>query len=333
MPNPASRTFGFELEYASHTSDMVDLLYALGVTHANELHSYHCDCEYCSFTGSHDRWDPDSREYITVGPADLRAQRDSTVDGEFISRVLDDWDDLRSIVGHLTAAATTVAATTTSRCGLHVHVAARMPSDDDNARLTTVPATYLAFERYFTEIVAPGASERKRDMNSTLMQAFRQYVSDSWGGGPQWMDLSRSTVDDLLRAVIARDRHVDLNWSRRHSTWEFRVFNATNSPWRIELACRMAVAFIQATPDLRDAVESVVRGSQFWPKGCDSVWGEIARPAYSELPTTHPTKKPVVPMADFVNILCEHDPALRPLIDRQANYMRTRYARQVEVAA
>ena len=108
---------------------------------------------------------------------------------------------------------------------------------------------------------------------------------------------------------------------------------ATNAPWRIELMCRMAVAFVEATPQLRESVESVVRGSKFWPVGCDSPWGEIIRPAFKELPLAHPTKKPVVPFTDFVDILCDVDPDLRPLIERQSNFMRTRWAVHVEHAS
>lgn len=284
----------------------------------------------------------------TTDPADLRAQRDSTANGEFITRPITDWDDFARIATALTGAANQTGATVNNRCGLHVHVDTSSDLDitrDERGqpvnsvpqreqRRRIVPAAYLAFERYFTEIVAPGASVRKRDMNSTLMQATRQYISDGYAGnGDHWLDVGRVEVDNILLQTIGRDRHVDLNWSRRHSTWEFRCFNATNAPWRIELACRLAVAFVEAAPSLRDAIESQVRGSKYWPLSCDSPWGEIIRPAWSELPTPHPTKKPVVPMTEFIDILCDVDPDLRPLIERQAAYMRARFATQIEVAS
>ncbi len=330
------RKFGFELEYASNARLMLPSLRCDGLMGMDTIHDYHCSCEMCAFTPS-ERRNSDG-EFEMLPPYDLRAQRDSTADGEFITRPIEDWDDLQRIADALTSAADRVDATVNSRCGLHVHVDTSsdlQPGDPRLQRRHTVPAAYLAFERYFTEIVAPGASVRKRDMNSTLMEAARQWASDNWGsrGSTQWMEFGRGQVDDMLIAAIQSDRHVDLNWSRRHGTWEFRVFNATNAAWRIELACRMSVAFVEAAPVLRSKVESVVRGSKFWPEGCDSPWGEIIRPAFSELPAPHPTKRPVVPMEVFIDILCDVDPELRPLIERQANYMRTRFARMVEVAA
>lgn len=331
---PASaRKFGFELEYASHAQAMVAELHANGMMKMDYLHDYHCTCPQCQFVEvqTYDRHD----RVIYTQPADLRAQRDSTADGEFISRVLDDWDHLTTIVDALTEAARNAQATASARCGLHVHVDTSSDQTNTDQRSHSrriVPAAYLAFERYFTEIVAPGASVRKRDMNSTLMEATRQFASDQYGAAERWMDMGRGAVDDMLLQTIGRDRHVDLNWSRRHETWEFRCFNSTNAAWRIELACRMAVAFVEATPVLRQEVESMVRGSKYWPEGCDSPWGEIIRPAFKQLTPGYPTKRPVVPMERFIDILCDVDADLRPLIERQANFMRTRFARTVECA-
>jgi hypothetical protein len=163
------------------------------------------------------------------------------------------------------------------------------------------------------------------------MQAVRQFVSDGYtpNGGEAWLDLGRNQIDTILLQAIQRDRHVDLNFNNRHNTWEFRAFNATNAAWRIELACRLSVAFVEAAPQLCDEVEQVVRGSKFWPAACDSAWGEIIRPAYSDLPAPHPTKRPCVSFERFIDILCDVDPDLRPLIERQGNFMRTKYAREV----
>lgn len=322
MPNPSARTFGFELEYASGGRALVRELFSQGVTLTDELHRYHCDCDHCRITA---REIYDRNDRLTLQPApDLHAQTDSTADGEFITRILNDWGDLARIAETLTHCATAVDARTGPRCGLHVHVGA-----EGSDRM--VPLAYLAYERYFTEIIAPGRSQQKRDMNTTLMQAFRQYVVDGYLGHTAefWRDLSRLTLHDHLIQTIGRDRHVDLNRNTRHDTWEFRVFNATNSPWRIELAARMSVAFVQATPALAALIEESVKGSGSWPVGCDSPWGEIARPAWSNLPAPHPTKRPVVTMDAFIECLSDVDPALRPLIERQRSYMRARYAKMV----
>jgi hypothetical protein len=317
---------------------MVPILNAAGFMRTVEPHDYHCTCSDCAFDGSQERFNDRSGNYERVPAADLRCQRDSTADGEFITRILHDWSEMQSMTVALTAAASQVNATTSNRCGLHVHVDTMLTNhlEGAEARSRIVPRAYLAFERYFTEIVAPGSSIRKREMNTTLMQACRQYVSDGYTPGglnPEpWKDMGRAHVDDMLAQVISRDRHVDLNWARRHGTWEFRVFNATNAAWRIELAARMSVAFVEATPELCEEIEQQVRGSKYWPEGCDSPWGEIVRPAWSELPAPHPTKRPVVPMERFIDLLCDVDPDLRPLIERQANFMRARYAARVEVA-
>lgn len=355
----AVRKFGFELEYASGATDMVRLLHDPDPSNlarlmaTDRLHDYHCRCEYCSFVQWEDYSALDARGRPKKRPPlPLRAQRDSTANGEFITKPIETWEEFQTIVKGLTDAATAANATTNDRCGLHVHVDTtadgvgdadfdrynNMRSGNDTARTSRrriTPAAYLAYERYFAEIVAPGSSIRKREMNMTLMQATRNFVSNQWGGSQnyRWMDMGRGAVDDLLMQVINADRHVDLNWSRGNQTWEFRAFNATNAPWRIELACRLATAFVEAAPDLRDRVERVVRGSKYWPEGCDSPWGEIIRPAFSELPAPHPTKKPIVPMSDFIDSVCSVDPDLRPLIERQANYMRARFATKIEVAA
>ena len=324
MPNPSARTFGFELEYASGARAMLPLVYNQGLCRMTEFHRYHCDCEQCIV-----------RNPYSDGPPapDLHAQTDSTADGEFISRILDDFDDLQRIAAGMTECATQANATTGPRCGLHVHVGLNYsPSSTryDHTANQLIATTYLAYERYFTEIVAPGRSQQKRDMNTTLMQALRAYVTDGYASGdPEyWKQVGRLSIGQTLSEVISRDRHVDLNYSR-YGTVEFRVFNATNSPWRIELACRMAVAFVEATPGLSALVEASVRGSTSWPVGCDSPWGEIVRPAWSALPAPHPTKRPTVSMDAFIDALADVDPLVRPLIERQRSYMRARYARQV----
>lgn len=323
-----TRTFGFELEYASGALEALQLVKAAGLTRSDHFHSYHCDCNDCAvmdYEGEKYNEARDRYEAVAIQAPDLHAQRDSTADGEFISRILNDWGDLRRISAGLTDAAATVGATTSARCGLHVHV-------DSTDREMDVAIAYLAFERYFTEIIAPGRASQKRDMNTTLMQSYREYLVnrglESRPGVDPWKDVSREGLRTTLRAAIQADRHVDLNWSR-YRTWEFRVFNATNAAWRIELACRISVAFVEAAPELVTSVEGVLRGSPNWPVGCDSPWGEIARPGWSQLPAPHATKRPIVPMDDFLAILCEVDPDLRPLVERQRSYMRTRYAKMI----
>jgi len=323
------RKFGFELEYASGAEDMVRRLYdpsLNGLLGCDHLHDYHCRCEYCQFT-DFVHYGRDGNN-TTHRPMPLRAQRDSTANGEFITRPITDWDDFNEIATGLTEAARDANATVNNRCGLHVHVDTLNADTRNPSRLQRhriVPAAYLAYERYFTEIVAPGASIRKREMNMTLMEAFRQYVSNNWGGrgmNTDWMDMGRGQLDEILLQVIATDRHVDLNWSRNNGTWEFRCFNATNSPWRIELACRLACAFVEAAPELRTEVETTVKG------GSSPLGQMLLMPRHS------PTTRRIYGPKTFPHVQVPAGWSLRdPSYQRKLAAGRQRRAREQEVYA
>ena len=364
----ALTTFGYELEYASGALGVAEVLARSGLLGEPQLHRYHCGCESCSTMDPVDRryelidandgvcpeYDGDDEdgprgavsEMFTdnrlrdlrwrAGTRLLHAQTDSTADGEFVTNILDDWGEFSLITNMLTKAANDVGARPGNRCGLHVHVS----PGRIGVNPSQVALAYLAYERYFVEVMAPGASNHKRDMNQTLMEALRQSVTDRYfsgnefvGDGPEaWKSVGLSTARWMAAQVIGRDRHVDLNINHNYGTVEFRTFNSTNAPWRIELACRLAVAFVAATDELVTEVSRAVRGSRYWPEDCDSPWGEIVRPAWSTRPAPRPTKKPVVEFARFLEILSGCDPALMPLIERQAVYMRSRFAREVPAA-
>ena len=302
------RTFGIEIEYASNAENVIAHLCDAGWANDNNLHRYHCECEGCdAYEGG--VW---------------RGQHDSTVNGELISRIQDTYlmGETLEAIRQLCDAALQVDATTSTSTGMHVHVSREGLSADET---NEVALAYFLTERYFSEIVAPGASRSKREMNVTLTQAARSYVAQ-WRTWEQFIagaeDVGRVRVGQILRAAIEQDRHVDLALSRRLPTWEFRVFNSTLAAWRIELAVRMATSFVDAAHDIVSHVETAIFDD---PRG---MLGQLGM-AMNSTDRNITTKRPPITMGDFVDILAEHDPEVRPLIERQRDFMFRRYGKDV----
>lgn len=297
------RGFGIESEYASGAQSLIRKLYVDGHAGMDELHRYHCDCDAC---------DPAS-EYP------WRGQRDSTVDGEIISHIFHTnyWDFASAAINVLCETARSVDCTTSASTGMHIHVA--VDNDEgDEAKVGMVALAYLLTERFFTEIVAPGSSRSKREMNTTLMQAFRSYISEyATGSLAEFLD-ERSTdnrvwwIKNALCAAIARDRHVDFNLSTTHPTFEFRAFNATLAEWRMELAARISVAFVERADEIVQLSDDASR---------QGLPADISQGVGSRFPT----KRPLITMRTFVDVLCDYDPNIRALINRQTMFMRRRY--------
>lgn len=299
-------THGFEFEVWSRAEDVRERLYEQGLTACDELHGYHCDCDDCRVLP----W-TDEGEYR---PYDLHAQTDSSCGGEFISRVLDSFEDTARIAAALTAAVRGGRAEINSHCGLHVHVDAYQRSSVGQRRarsdrfVAKVPLAYLAVERYLCELIAPGSASGKREMNLTLLQRLR------WWIGGDMLTMREMCEDDderrveLLRNSIAADRHTDLNYSSRNGTWEFRVFNSTAHAWRIELAVRLSVAMVEHADELATTLK--LDGNEW----------------YSILSgSRHSTMRPRITFGEFVEIVAREDPALDKLIRRQSLYMRAKY--------
>lgn len=110
------------------------------------------------------------------------------------------------------------------------------------------------------------------------------------------MTLSYFDAISYIREQIGNDRHVDINYSSRYSTFEFRVFNSTTEAWQMELAARLTVAFCKA-----------VNGQHFVPPR------NIRIPARALQ-----TMQPPLTFDEFVAILTYQDAQLRRLIERQS---------------
>lgn len=217
-----SYTFGFELELAWPVHQVINKLYERGLLPDGELHSYHCDCSHC-----HDWQNP------------LRAQRDSTCGGELISGVFTAFTgDFRWLLDCLRDALP--LGSVDQNCGLHVHVRVndQMPSAMRAIR------TYASVEEHIVSFLAPGRFRMKRAMNRTLTEGAMFYLQ-----GRRYDEDPPSPLrqaQGVLSSAIQMDRHIDLNFdNERTQTAEYRVWNSTLQPWRIELACRLSVFLAQ----------------------------------------------------------------------------------------
>lgn len=234
-------SFGFESEFARNAEPLAVELHRRGMTGDSLLHGWHCDCDYCS--GGY--------EYP------LSVQRDSTVDGEVISRPFTDWEEARAVMVTLQQAAVEVDAEPGENAGLHVHV---QRPHRVNFRAEAFLA-YLAWEPALTTL-AQGRFPYLRAMNRMVRADIGSYL---YNAGDNVTRDAGPTIDRLVQALkddpgdmdareMARrlygwhyenDRHSHLNLKTRFQTWEFRIWNSTRSAWRIELACRLAQAWTQ----------------------------------------------------------------------------------------
>jgi hypothetical protein len=149
------------------------------------------------------------------------------------------------------------------RCGMHVHLG-WAPNDPgmledqptDWVREQTLTMAWLGLEPLLWEHVAGSVWARRRSSNqlvSANMIISMQTDPGLWDGrypcdesrlhelgvafNRRWMKRF------LEKAEMMRwDRHADLARAGHGGFYEFRIFNASRSAWRTELACRLSVA-------------------------------------------------------------------------------------------
>lgn len=276
-------TIGAEIEYAGDTDPLMGELARQGWCAPGGQHSYHCNCETCNHqTGLL-----------------FKCQRDSTVSGEFITRILSDWPTAKLAFGVLADAAKKVnrkpkshrsvwdewvpPVQVTRRCGLHIHV-----RGSNFASWDMVVGAYLHYERWMQLIGSGPYADKREGMNITFLQALRErgHATD------EVIDYA-TAVAECVRQVN-NDRHVDLNYARHYDTFEFRVYNSTLEAWQMELAARLSVAFTMAAA------------------------GALTCPPRLRIPASPiTTLTPPMSMAAFITTLSRHDDELAPLIERQ----------------
>lgn len=259
MPLP---TFGFEAEYANNVGGLARLLHNRGYAQAGDLHRYHCGCDSCHFG---------------IGGS-LRFQTDSSCGGEAISNVRSGSPfkrENRLLFESIQQAALDADAEPSLDAGFHVHVDRRHLS---SAEKRQVVWQFYRYEPVLVEL-ASGLWSFQRGNNSRLRVihgGYRSYVS-----GEAEFDVVTNFYDSHLNA----DRHSNLNIATNHTTFEFRLWNATRSAWRMQLHCGVS----QALMDPR-----------FWRRVTDA---EIQREP--------------VPLSTFVSFLPDR---VKELAERQMTY-------------
>lgn len=257
--------FGVELEWERNALALVEWLHDANpdVMGCDSIHGYHCGCEFCDLSYP------------------LKANRDSSCDGEIISKVFLDMDEARPVFELLQRGAVAVDAEPGYSSGLHVHIdAGYIPSQHRRRAF----AEFLRWTYVFSSLAA-GRFEYLRDNNANPLDSASSVLRgvpgpwtemdreiydverDEYVPNPDWKpprgrwniadavqavsrmsDTDRDTWAGLLLDHNSRsDRHSYLCTNTRYGTWEFRIFNSTRSAWRMELFCEMARAW--ASPE------------------------------------------------------------------------------------
>lgn len=237
-------TFGFEMEVATNAEALAEALHARSLLPNSTLHGYHCSCLHCDFDS-------------TTFP--LRAQTDSSCGGEFISQVFDaDRMALaRRIMDHLQEAAVEADAEPGYNAGFHVHVG--WPRSRRNAEsLGDLIWQFVEWEPVLSEIAAGRFRAVRDEMNLRLAPMYAEELFDRYSYTTA-VDARRNNFDLnagwLWYMHNATDRHSNLNVATRFNTFEFRIWNSTRSAWRMELWCRLSIAFMdyELVPVMREA--------------------------------------------------------------------------------
>lgn len=251
--------FGFEVEVRSNGEAMREFMYAKGLVLSTSLHGYHCGCADCRY---------DNPEGL------FAAQRDCTVDAEFVSRILEHGSRranraIHGIAGAMQATGAAVHGST----GCHVHVAKDGLDAAGTARL------FRLFNRYHRELdeIASGGQSRTRGYNPPPVGGILPARDALW------------TATEL-RESYGMYRAPGGDWSgswmsdRGHGTWEFRLWNATRMAWRMKTYVGLSVAMVEGAIDGADTthddprpVEAVLRDYL-----SNDAWAGIIRQRYSK---------------------------------------------------
>ena len=326
-------TLGFELEFTSGVEQLIRLLTERGFANQREerLHSYHCDCETCR----------------DLDGVTFRAQRDSSCPGggEIISGIFssDDWDTATAAMHALQEAALDVDAAIDTNCGMHVHL-----GESDGDMLAPAPIlsmAWLGVEPLLWEHVATSVwAQRRGSQNHLLSQTMVDMVQNSriWDRhdiypvaerdlGMTPMGFQQDYVVEFRRILggMGWDRHCDLARANHGGVYEMRIFNATRVAWRIELACRLAVAladpavathfatatdrFLFGEEDRLSARMVMLRNG--YRRGGRQYTGRDQPPLAQTLPVT---------MDDFMTTLSDFDEHLGELMLKQTGYVAAR---------
>lgn len=232
MPNGLG--FGLELEVSRGANRTLEALRNEGATKHTSFHRYHCSCDECEPFDS-----------TTL----FHAQQDCTADGEFISKVLT-YGSKRAdrAFQSLQNALVEGGASVSGEVGMHVHV--RRPQD----RRQTATDIRLArlFTRYaddldqfaaasFSEVRGYNSKNRAtRDLMTVKPWRYQRAARLDGFYGYR----SNGTVD--CRAIDRLTNGSWLSYGDTGETYEFRLWNATTSAWRMALHVGLSVGMTRA---------------------------------------------------------------------------------------
>lgn len=242
------------MEVCANAEPLAEALFARRLLGDSLLHGYHCSCPTCDFDESR---------------FPLRAQRDSSCAGEFISSVFDtdeDMDRAREVMRALQDCAIEVDAEPGYTAGFHVHVSwPRPPMRNRRYEYPQLTALgqhiwqFMEWELVLCEIAAGRFLAHRDSMNTRVCDHWMRYLERNQGWyEPSIVAMRRrfSTDDGLIDDSLGRfignlhtyhrdvDRHSNLNVRTRYETFEYRVWNSTRSAWRMELWCLLSLAFM-----------------------------------------------------------------------------------------
>ncbi len=221
------------------------------------LHEYHCDCSFCDAY-------PERSNFFHF-------QMDCTVDGEIISKPTP-WDSPHTdrAIRDLGHALITNASRTHGSVGNHVHVDIRDLKHDQLALLWQM---YLLYQHEHLEPIARGAQSGVRAYNAPLRDVPLYRTKDGkTTTEPQEYDRSIRDVNGWMgvyvpntplsltfsqadyKSFASSDREFfygfDGNWLAHHGeTAEFRLWNATRSPFRLRLYTALSAALVEAAAE------------------------------------------------------------------------------------
>lgn len=269
-----SLTFGFEYEVAENGRAVLDELVKVDAVSSSYLHEYHCRCSECEY----DNYGPRGKWLFT-------AQQDCTVSAEFPSKVLT-WGTDTAETAFLTMqrAAVRAGAVLDGDSGMHVHVAKpptesviRLDDGDGGQQYLTTRqkcSWRLArlFLRYQHELrdIASGGRDEVRGYNTPM------YLSD-YSGTVFW------SYDLDAENPMVTNGHRDISGSYlsfgHKATFEFRLWNASKSAWRMRLCVAMSVAMVEAAMAGVDVTENDPRPVEqvLAPWLDDTTWAGILR--------------------------------------------------------
>lgn len=233
-------TFGFEAEWARNIDGLLSHLASDGYLPTDEMHRYHCECEYC---------DLDS-------PYMLRAQTDSTCSGELISIpfVTAQWDSWQYLLDRIETHAVDADAEPGVDAGFHVHVRNTQPLyhaiynidlDGGGADQSLRKFLVLCLVMPLFSDIAFGRHSEGTDLNVP----FNRFIANCFsanGRRYRWPDTPRGILSEgieanrvlltnVLRTAYDSDRHADVSLNTRYDTTEYRLWRSTRSAWRMRL--------------------------------------------------------------------------------------------------